>query len=394
MSDNALKKNMLGVLPVFLIIQTPFIINPLMSALSKVYGAEGISYSMVLMLSTITSLVQVPFAIVAGALAGKHMKFKTISILSCIMALIGGLGPFFFHSYYAVLICRAVLGIGTGMAGPLANALVGRIFSGDRAASMQGIGTTIMNVSGVVFQALSGYLCVKNLNYAWLVNLILVIPIVLMAFFLREPEPDAAPDAAAEEKHAKVKMPAVVWWMSIAWGLLFMVYYPFLLNMSTILVGEGIGTAATAGTVQSLYSIAGMVAGVTFGKLYKSLGKYTLTFCLIIQVVGLVIGYFATNAALMMVASFATGFAIFTIWPAAITLFTKAVPSKGLAMAAGIWSACLGLGGFLSSAYVAIVSSVTGSDAPRMPILVAVFVTAVLAVFWSIGSIRDKSNQN
>ncbi len=378
----------LGVLPIFLVIQAPFVINPLMSALAELYAEAGIPYSMVLMLSTITSLVQVPASLIAGALAGKHIRYKTLSLISVIVALIGGMGPYFIRNFYGVLILRAVLGFGTGLASPLANALVGRLFSSEQAATMQGLGTTIMNVSGVVFQFLAGIVCVINVNYAWLVNLVLVIPLVLMLLFLEEPKQTVQSEQG--QAAPKVKLPATVYLISIAWGLIFMVYYPLLLNMSTILVSEGIGNAAVAGTAQSLYTVGGMVAGVAFGKLYKMSGKYVIPISMVLQVAGLAIGYWGTSAAMMMVSTFMTGFAIFTIWPAAVMTFTNILPPEGLSLATGIFSASLGLGGFLTSAYVALVTSITGNDSPRFPILVAVVITAVIDVIWSIASIREK----
>lgn len=65
----------------------------------------------------------------------------------------------------------------------------------------------------------------------------------------------------------------MVFLISIAWGLIFMVYNPMGLNMSSILVSEGIGNETLAGTIGSLYTVGGMVAGVIFGKLYHHLGK-------------------------------------------------------------------------------------------------------------------------
>ena len=165
--------------------------------------------------------------------------------------------------------------------------------------------------------------------------------------------------------------------------LIFMAYNPMGLNMSSILIGEGIGNEATAGTIGSLYTVGGMVAGVAFDKLHKAMGRFIIPFAVACEVIGLLLGYWGTSAAVLMVGSFMTGFAIFTIWPASIMEFTEALPPEKIAAASGIFTACLGLGGFLTSPYVALITSVTGSDSPRLPILVGAVLTAVLGGIWS-----------
>ena len=182
----------------------------------------------------------------------------------------------------------------------------------------------------------------------------------------------------------------MVFLISIAWGLIFMVYNPMGLNMSSILVSEGIGNETLAGTIGSLYTVGDMVAGVIFGKLYHHLGKFIIPFAMICEVVGLALGYWSTSAALLMVGSFLTGLAIFTIWPASIMEFTEALPPEKIVTASGIFTACLGLGGFLTSPYVAIITKVSGSTSPRLPILVGVILAAVIGAIWSVASISKK----
>ena len=98
---------------------------------------------------------------------------------------------------------------------------------------------------------------------------------------------------------------------------------------------------------------------------------------LICIVIGLLLGYWGTSAAVLMV-GFMTGFAIFTIQPASIMEFTEALPPEKIAAASGIFTACLGLGGFLTSPYVALITSVTGNDSPRLPIPVGAVLTPVV----------------
>lgn len=182
----------------------------------------------------------------------------------------------------------------------------------------------------------------------------------------------------------------MVFLISIAWGLIFMAYNPMGLNMASIVTGEGLGTEAVSGTIGSFYTVGGVVAGLIFGALFKAIRKMTIPFAILCEVIGLLLGYFGGNVPLLIIGSFLTGFAIFTIWPASIMDFTEALPADQIAAASGVFTACLGLGGFLTSPYVAIITSVSGSDSPRLPILVGAVLTAVIGVFWTIYELRKK----
>lgn len=380
----------LGVLSVFLVINCSFVVNPMMTSLASFYEQSGIAYSTVLMLSTIVSLMVIPCSLISGAIAGKKIKYRSLAILSLVLALVGGIGPYFIRNFYCVLGFRALVGAAIGFASSLSSALVSRLFPGDKAATMQGIGTTVNNLAGVAYQFLAGVICTINVHYTWFVHLILIIPLAFVVLFLKEPEPVAKAETQTQTPSSKGGLPAMVFLISIAWGLIFMAYNPMGLNMSSILVSEGIGNETLAGTIGSLYTVGGMVAGVIFGKLYHHLGKFIIPFAMICEVVGLALGYWSTSAALLMVGSFLTGLAIFTIWPASIMEFTEALPPEKIVTASGIFTACLGLGGFLTSPYVAIITKVSGSTSPRLPILVGVILAAVIGAIWSVASISKK----
>lgn len=280
----------MGVLSIFLVINCSFVVNPMIASLASIYEADGIAYSTVLMLSTVVSLLVIPFSLLSGAIAGKTVRYKTLAVLALLLAIVGGVGPYFVHSFYVVLVFRALVGAAIGIASPLSSALVSRLFSGERAATMQGIGNETM-----------------------------------------------------------------------------------------------------AGTIGSCYTVGGMIAGIAFGALYKHTGKFVIPVAMICEVCGLALGYWSTLPALLMAGSFLTGFAIFTIWPASIMRFTEALPPEKIVTASGIFTACLGLGGFLTSPYVAIITRVSGNDSPRLPLLVGVVLTAVIGVIWSAAEIRKKS---
>jgi MFS family permease len=381
----------LGVMAAFLVSQNAFIINPALSSLAAEY--PNMPYSSILLLSTIVTLFAMPFSIIGGIVVGKKAKYKTICCLATILVFAGGLAPYFVKPYTAVLVLRIVVGIGTGLMVPLGNALVMRLYTGQKQANLLGLGTSVMNIAGIVYQIIAGIVCAVSVNYTWLLYLFMIIPFFLMLFFLPEPEKIVTQTAEAHGK--KTKLPITVYIVSLAYGTLFMMYYPLLLNMSAIVEGEGLGTAALAGTILSMYSIGGMIAGFAFGLVMKALGrKWTIPVCLVIHVLALGICYYAKSPVILMAGVIVTGITIFTIWPAVMTDFTATLPQESVAGAGGIFSAVLSFGGFLASPFVGVVQSLTGVMNPRMPILAGTIGAIGLACVWIFTKVAKIKNQS
>lgn len=82
------------------------------------------------------------------------------------------------------------------------------------------------------------------------------------------------------------------------------------------------------------------------------------------------------------------GFACFV--PALMMRVREKLPEEAISPAAGFASASHKTGAFLSAYYVGIVGKITGSDNPKMSILVAMIVIVVLAIPWIISIVRDK----
>jgi MFS family permease len=376
----------LGVMAAFLVSQNAFIINPALSSLAAEY--PNMPYSSILLLSTIVTLFAMPFSIIGGIVVGKKAKYKTVCCLAALLVFVGGLAPYFVKPYIAVLILRMVVGIGTGLITPLGNALVMRLYTGQKQVNLLGLGTSVMNIAGIVYQIIAGIVCAVSVNYTWLLYLFMLIPFFLMLFL---PEPEKIVTQTTEAHGKKTKLPIAVYIVSVAYGALFMLYYPLLLNMSAIVEGEGLGTAALAGTILSMYSIGGMIAGFAFGLVMKALGrKWTIPVCLITHVLALGICYYAKNPVILMAGVIVTGITIFTIWPAVMTDFTATLPQESVASAGGIFSAVLCFGGFLASSFVGVVQSLTGSINPRMPVLAGTIGTIGLACVWIFTKIAKK----
>lgn len=378
----------IGVLAIFLATQATFILTPALSLLSEKY--PDISYSVLTYLSTIPNLIGIPMGIISGALIKKGMKYKQVIAIALILMIVGGALPYVITSFNGWLAARCLFGIGFGVVVPMSGTMVMRTFTGDKAAKVQGWGGVIQNLSGIVLQVVSGWVCMINVDYVWLLHFVFAIPLVLMLVLMPEPEKEEVREDTGTKK--KASLPASVWLMSAAYGLLFMCVYPLLLNMSAILSNEGIGDASLAGTINSIYTVGGMISGFVFPYLLKVLKKWLIPVLAVGTAVGIFLGYIGTSGPALMFAAFLTGFCAMMIWPASVVYFGNVVSADSMAMANGIFSAAINLFCFLATPFCTIVASIMG-DNPRNPLIVGAVMVVVIAVGYFIGMARVKNTE-
>ena len=160
----SLALTLLGILPVFALAQSVQAINPALQSLSEYYA--DIPYSVVLLLSSIVSLVVIPVSSASGALAGRKVSYRALSITAMACVLAGGVLPYWVMANFPLtLICRMVVGVGIGIASPLSSALIMKLLPPEKQALWQGVGTAVMNLCGVFYQSVSGVVCLRDVRY-------------------------------------------------------------------------------------------------------------------------------------------------------------------------------------------------------------------------------------
>ena len=371
-----------GVLLPFLVAQVGFIMNPTLTEFAKLF--PDLSYSTVSYLATLPSLICIPCNLLAGKVAGKKIGYRPLCMAAIALVVIGGMLPWFFKNFIGWCICRCVMGAGMGLIMPLGGALVAHFFKGDMAVKMQGIGTIVLNSAGVSLQIAASLLIVHNVNYAWLLHGVYIAVFVLVGLFL--PEPDREREDT-DMKSGSNKFPAVVWAYSVSFGFVFMFAYALVLNISRIIMEEGLGTAEIVGTVTAMFTVGGMAAGLILDMLYRKMGKWLFPTVHILMVASLGFGVFVQNIPGLMMVCFMTGMAVFTIWPASVNEFGNICKPNQVAAASGIFVAALNVGAFLSSAYSGIVEMFLGNN-PRISVLTSALGMIVIAICWILGTIK------
>ena len=171
--------NLLAVYSLLFINNTGMLMSPSMDTLVNAFPFEP--YSKVLLISTLPSLVALPFILLSGNMVGTRIRYRTMALIAVPVFIVSGTLPFFLHSLDVILACRAVYGVCYGLIGPLSNALILRSYEGENRVRYLGYGNIVIGLGGVVFQMTAGWLCMVGWNYLFLGHLLGVIPLLLIA---------------------------------------------------------------------------------------------------------------------------------------------------------------------------------------------------------------------
>lgn len=334
-----------------------------------------------LLVSTLPSLLVIPATIIAGAVAGNKVKYKTLAIIGMTLFVLGGVAPYFATDFTVILIERAVFGIGLGIMSPLANSLVMGLYEGDKVATMTGMVTLAMNIGGMVLQFMGGYFAAIGWNYSFLPHALGIISLIMVIFFL--PEPAKAPVTAQTEVLPKEKLPVKVWITVLVYGIYTLTLYPMLVNMSTLIVNRELGTTATAGIVLAFLTIGGMLAGSVFGKVFKISGRFVMALGFGGAAIGLAMVVFAPNVFILTVGVFIEGLAMSTLMPASMMIIGMTAKPTQMAFAVSLFFAGMNLFGFLSTYWIGAIAGITG-DAVTSPIMVGMGVQAVFCIIYLV----------
>lgn len=371
----------LSILSLFLISMGVTVVTPAMATLAQHFAGHDVSW-----ISTLPTLFVVVGTFVAGSVMGKAMKYRTLAIVSCILYLIGGCGPAFFDNYMITLVFRAILGFGLGMMSPLGNALIIGLYKGQKQASMLGYGTLCMNAGGIVLQMLGGSLASipeVGWKYVFYGHAFCLVGLV-MAFFLPEPEVPAAA-AAADAPKTKEKMNGIVWVIAGLFCLFNVLNFPIMMNISVLFEVRNAGGATAAATSLSLYTVAGCVAGLLFGKIFQLMQRWCLAIGYALCGLGALCVYVGTSGPVMTMGLMLIGFGFSIIMPCFMAWTGMATPPSTVAAATSILMALMNLGGFLSSFWLQLLNAVAGENLYSAIIVevVVFFATAAAFVFYS-----------
>ena len=379
----------ISLLAVYFAANVIFITTPALNSwATEIYS--DIPYSTVLFLSTVSSLLMIPGSLIAGAVLGKSVKFKTMAIVSMGGIIVAGCLPYFVRNFSFAIIMRAIVGFCVGLGFPLQSTLALKLFNDEERPPVLGAATFVMAVGSITYMLVSGYVTDINAAYSFLLHAILIVPLVLVLIFLQEPEKE---EQVETKKAAGEKLPGMALFASAMFMFIFFAFYPVLLNMSAIIDYEGIGAAAISGIISCLYTIGNGIAGVLFAPLYKKTGKYIIPVGAALWAIGSTIFAFGDGLVAIVIGVVVSGIAVQIVWPGTVNSFSEYVPASRQSMATAVFVSGMNIGCFCTTYFISGVAAATGSANPRTPCQIGVAIVIVFAVLWSIVEIKRERKQ-
>ena len=136
------------------------------------------------MLSSLPSLLIIPFIILAGKLTEKVNFIRLLQVGLAIFAL-SGILYLFAGKMWQLIAISAMLGVGSGMIIPLSTGLISKYFVGPYRVKQFGFSSAITNITLVVATAVTGYLAEVNWHLPFVVYLFTLVSLVLSVYLRR-----------------------------------------------------------------------------------------------------------------------------------------------------------------------------------------------------------------
>lgn len=288
--------------------QAASVVNATIPGMAKSFPQESLVN--IELVTTVVSIFVTIFVLISGAVV-RYIGQRKTAILGLIIATISSLIPAVSTNFTVIFISRAVLGIGIGLANPLAISLIGSFFTGDTRAKLLGWRSAIAGVGTSIMTYLAGQLLVFNWHAAYWVYLLFVPTLFLFIFFVPEPNSTEEENSVTTQDN-EVKTTTHDGLILIT--LLTLLIFVFLsggmilaIKLPTYFIDFHIGSATQASNAWSMYNIANVIGGILFGYAYRYLKKYILPLGLLFYGLGIFLTSFTRNLSLIYLLCFATG---------------------------------------------------------------------------------------
>lgn len=267
-------------------------VSPILGQLSVVFPHS--TELDIQMLTSLPSLLIIPFIILSGKLTEKVNDIYLLQI-GLILFTLSGVLYLFSTQMWQLIAVSALLGIGSGIIVPLSTGLISRFFIGKYRVKQFGLSSSISNVTLVLATGFTGYLADINWHLPFLVYLLPIISIIL-SFYLKtdfskasQYSPDNTAPSQAVVNPAQQKSGIHVKYLIQIMGFYGLVTYLSLIvtfNLPFLMKGYDF-TSGNSGVMISLFFLAIMTPGLFINKIIGFFKQNTKFYCLILMAAGM-----------------------------------------------------------------------------------------------------------
>lgn len=278
-------------------------------------GQDGISV-LIATLPTVFTMITA----FAATILFRVFSRKWITIVSMAVALIAGAAIFFIDMpIWGVVICSAILGIPAGII-PGANASVLPVIAPENLKDkVAGWHTGLMMLGMAAFTFLAGVFAGESFQGAYATIFVLVPAIILAIFFYPDIDKDMKNGMIKDETSTetiegtetvhKGKMPPITIIAPLMYFIGCIFWNAWYMNYSDLIINDlQIGGATLSGTIGSLGSVGGCIAGFVVAYWIKATKSWSMPLAFILTGLCFVIPVVMPNTAGCYIAGFANQF--------------------------------------------------------------------------------------
>ncbi len=381
---------------IYLCCGLPILVSPVVQTLADAY--PEVQLNTVRSIVTIPSLMGFVLALPLASRVGKLFSYRNALLTGLVLCLIGGVLPAFFNQHFCfILAARVLFGMGFAMFS-MRNAYTTRYFGDDAAAAWMGYGLFIQNACSVVLQLISGRLGDIDWRYSFLLYFVISAALVIAFLLYREPEDRDVPAKPEETKRKKAGLPlrSVIYALIPLLGTL--CTFPILSSASVFIHERGLGTAAESSLVASAYTVGSALNSVFFGRVYRRLGRYTVSVGCAITTLGFVLILAASHVTLAAAGSAICGGGFSWILLVCSNWAKDAADADTKAVSMTMVTSFVSGGAFLSSYYMAF-ARWAGSAIPlfetemEKTFLVSVILYVAMGVVAAVRDLRPSAGR-
>ena len=269
-------------------------VSPILGELSTIFPhATELDIQM---LTSLPSLLIIPFVLLAGKLAEKRDFIRLLRVGLWLFAASGVL-YLFSSRMWQLMAVSALLGIGAGLIIPLSTGLISRYFTGEYRVRQFGYSSAITNMTLVVATAVTGYLAEVHWRLPFAVYLLPLISLVLSVYLKKDA-------ASVTIKQAAAIIPPIqstpvisgkygihirhLVQLMLFYGLVTYVVLAVTFNLPFLMEAHHF-SSGNSGLMISLFFLAIMAPGFMLDSLVKLLGNKTKLYSLLAIATGLLL---------------------------------------------------------------------------------------------------------
>lgn len=258
-------------------------VSPILEDMSRIFPSA--SQLEVQMLTSLPSLLIIPFVLLSGWLSQRGESLKLL-VIGLAIFFVSGIVCIFAKDIRLLIVAGCIMGVGAGIAVPYSTGLVVRYFTGDSRVRQLGISSAVNNLSLVVATAVVGWIATRDWHLAFAVYLLPAVSLVLL-LALRDAKPAPEPKESDQLRQSKINWArltglSILYFIITFTTLVITFYLSFLLEKYRF-------PQEFSSVMISLFFLAIMLPGLALNAIIRKIRSMTIFISLVLIVIGLLL---------------------------------------------------------------------------------------------------------